>query len=366
MIVLAFVQCADSRAGKTDSEQAKLMLAFLRNISESKLSSEMVDAILETQGMDLIIDQQNKMATINRAQYRNLLLSLLHEEVPHIEPADSTERAKLGAQRLIKNVWPALKWAIENIDLLEERLILLNDFDVDAQAKRIADSFLPEPLQSLPSIFFVVGGRAGFYAGDDCIYMDLLNMSYSPGGAKPFAESEIIDFFAHEMHHIGYRNLSKNKLSQLRLKEMEVRAFEFISSLVAEGSATYLINGHRDINLINSHRRYAGYFDLENDLREICERILQSILAGHIENDDDYSKATEQLLGMGYHAAGSMIMHVIYQAGGLEPIIRVLQDPRQFLIEYNMAAEDMMAKPESDPFYLFDEKLVNIVTKMGQ
>jgi len=172
--------------------------------------------------------------------------------------------------------------------------------------------------------------------------------------------------FAHEMHHIGYRNLSKNIRGQLRLDEMEGRAFEFISGLVAEGSATYLINGHCDINLIKSHRRYIRYFELEKDLREICEGILRSILDGHIVNDDDYSKATKQLLGMGYHAAGSMIMHVIHQANGLEHIMRVLQDPRLLLIEYNKAAGDLMAESESTSIYLFDEELVKAVTDIGQ
>ena len=364
--MLALFQCASSHKGKTNSEQAELMLAFLREVSQGKPNSEIIDAILETKGMSLIIDQQNKRATISRDQYRNLLISLLNEKLPDIEPVDSTERAKLGAQRLRNNVWPALKWAIENVGLLEDRLNFLNDLDIASQAKSIADSYLPEPLRSIPEMFFVVGGRAGFYAGDDCIYMDLLNMSYSTKGVKPLVESEIIDFFAHEMHHIGYRNLSKNIRGQLRLDEMEGRAFEFISGLVAEGSATYLINGHCDINLIKSHRRYIRYFELEKDLREICEGILRSILDGHIVNDDDYSKATKQLLGMGYHAAGSMIMHVIHQANGLEHIMRVLQDPRLLLIEYNKAAGDLMAESESNSIYLFDEELVKAVTNIGQ
>ncbi|MFX1265695.1 MAG: DUF5700 domain-containing putative Zn-dependent protease, partial [Promethearchaeota archaeon] len=170
----------------------------------------------------------------------------------------------------------------------------------------------------------------------------------------------------HEMHHVGYHDLSSYKFSQLRLNEKQSRVYGFVSGLVAEGSATYLINGHRDMDFIRNNRRYAGYFNLDDDLREICEDILQSILNGHIENDDDYSKATEPLLGMGYHAAGSMIMHVIYHAGGLEPVMRVLQDPRLLLIEYNGAAEKLMTESKSDSIYLFDEELVDIISHMGQ
>ncbi len=342
------------------------MLAFLKNVSEGELNPKTVDVVLETKGMDLIIEQQNKRATINKAQYRVLLLSLLDENAPDIEPADSTVRARPGVQRLEKSVWPALKWAKENVDLLEDRLAFLNELDVGSQAKEIADSFLPEPLQSVPKIFFVAGGRAGYYAGNNCIYMDLLNMTYSPRGVKPFVESDIIHFFAHEMHHVGYGHLRDRILSQLRLNEKENRAFGFVSGLVAEGSATYLVNGHRDIDFIKNHRSYACYFNLKSDLREICESILQSIFNGYILNDDDYSKATEPLLGMGYHAAGALMMHVIYQAGGLEPVKRVLRDPRLFLIEYNKAADELMEMTESDSAYLFDEELVNRITNMGQ
>ncbi|UCG51634.1 MAG: hypothetical protein JSW58_15850 [Candidatus Latescibacterota bacterium] len=363
---VCLVACAGSHTVNTDFEHADLMLEFLRNMSEGELDSVLVDTILETKGMDLIIEQQNRRARINKAQYRTLLSSLLNDEVPDIEPVDSTERAKLGVRRLRANVWPALKWAIDNVDLLEERLAFLRDLNVGSRAKKLADSFLPQPLRSIPKIFFVVGGRAGYYAGDDCIYMDLLNMSYSPKGVKPLVESKIIDFFAHEMHHVGYQDLRNKILSQLSLNETHDRAFGFVSGLVAEGSATYLINGHCDIDLIKNDRRYAEYFTLENDLREISEGILNSILDGHIENEDDYSKATEQLLGMGYHSAGSLIMHVIYQADGLEAIMEVLQDPRRLFVEYNKAAEGLMAKPGSDSLYLFDEDLVEMVAHMGQ
>ncbi len=366
MILGAFAQCAGGKTGKADSEQAELMLELLRNASEGELDSALANAVMETKGMDLIIEQQNKMATISKAQYRILLLSLPNEKVPAIEPVDSTERAKLGLQRLRKNVWPMLKWAMENVNLLEDRLAFLGGLDVEGKAKKIADSFLPEPLQSIPRIFFVMGGRAGFYASDDCVYMDMLSMSYSPKGVKPLVESDIIDFFAHEMHHVGYSTLRNDRLSRLELNEMEKRAFGFLSGLVAEGSATYLISGHGDINSIIGNRRYARYFDLDRDLREICEDILHSVMDGRIENDDDYSKAIEPLLGMGYHSAGSIIMHVIDEAGGQKSIMRVLQDPRLFLAEYNKAAEDLMARSEPDSIYLFDEDLANILANIGR
>lgn len=359
------VRCATDRGGRTDSEQAERMFAFLKSVSAGEPDLEMLDAVLDTRGMELIVEQQNRRATIDKAQYRDLLLGLQDAEAPDIQPVDPGERAQLGVRRLKLQVWPGLKWATRNVELLENRLALVKGMDVADQARTIASSFLPEPLRETPEVFLVAGGRAGFYAGDDCIYMDLLNMSFSPDGVKPLVESDIIEFFAHEMHHIGFGALSRSRLDQLRLNEMQQRAYGFVSGLVAEGSATYLINGHRDIERIRSHRHYAEFFESETDLREICEDVLRSIEDGRIENDDDYSRATEPLLGMGVHAAGSLIVQVIDQAGGLDPVMGVLQDPRRLLLEYNDAARELMTQSESDSIYLFDEEVVNMVADMG-
>jgi hypothetical protein len=111
---------------------------------------------------------------------------------------------------------------------------------------------------------------------------------------------------------------------------------------------------------------FSIFFNLEKGLLEICEGVLQSIFNGKIQGENDFSLATKQLLGMGYHAAGSQMMHVIDQAEGVEVIMKILEDPRLFFIKYNEAAKSLMAKPGSHSYYLFKKELVTAVKNLGQ
>jgi hypothetical protein len=344
--------------------QAELMLSFLQNIKEGSISEDLIDSILKSKGMELIVDQQNRRGNINKVQYRDLMLNLMQEKAPEIEPVNASERSKLGARRLKEEIWMVLKWGLENVDLLRQQLDSLKRMDIFGQAKEIAETFLPEPLKEIPEIYFVAGGRAGFFASENCTYMDFMVMSFSRSRrGEPFiSEIEIIDYFAHEMHHVGYSRL-KEKIRMATKDENLERAIGFISGLISEGSATYMINNHRSIDMMKSNRRYARYFELEGGLLQTCQGILISILNGDIQSDDDYSKATEPLLGMGYHAAGSLMMSVIDQVGGLETIFRILQDPRLFLVEYNRAAENLNSKSGQDMKYIYNEK---IATKLSE
>jgi len=363
---MGLIASSNTKNEKINFTQAELMISFLQHVSAGKVNPGMIDAILETRGMDLIIEQQNRRAKVNKAQYHKILSHLLDKDAPDLDPVDSSERAKLGVKRLKQAIWLYLKWGVKNGDLLKKRLIFLKDLNIAFLAKKKADLFLPEPLVSIPEIYVVAGGKAGFAASENCIYMDLLNMSYSKQDAKPLIESEIIDYFAHEMHHVGFHKLSHNLINRLKLDEVQKVVYGFVAGLVAEGSATYLINGHQDFSSIKNNRRYIKYFNLEKGLLEICEGVLHSIFNGNIQGEDDFSLATKELLGMGYHAAGSQMIHVIDQAEGVEAIMKILKDPRLFFIKYNEAAKRLMAKPGTHSYYLFKKKLVNTIKNLGQ
>ena len=61
-----------------------------------------------------------------------------------------------------------------------------------------------------------------------------------------------------------------------------------------------------------------------------------------------------------------MMIHTIYQAGGLEPVMKIIEDPTLLLSEYNKAAERIKIKPESESVYLFDSALVEETKGIGQ
>jgi hypothetical protein len=188
--------------------------------------------------------------------------------------------------------------------------------------------------------------------------MDILVVSFSRARREePFiSKREITTYFAHEMHHVGFRAQMDRLRRSLTLDEVSERALGFVAGLVSEGSATYLINGNRKIETLREGRSYAKFFTMGDDLLRLCGEIVESILNGEIEDDDDYSIATQPLLGMGLHAAGAAMMHVIDLGSGIESIMKVIGDPRLLLLEYNLAAEKIQTEPHTQRVYRFDRE----------
>jgi hypothetical protein len=356
---------AESKNQQADFSQAGLVLDFLRDLSKGTLKPEKVDVILEATGTELIIAQQNFRGKVSKEQYRIVLLGLMGDEMPHVEPLASSERARLGASRL-SQVWQSWRWALEHTELLGERTHALKDLDVYGRAMGIAESFLPRPLESLPQVFFVMGGRVGFAAIADQIYMDVLNMTFSRAyrGRAHITDSEVIEYFAHEMHHVGFGEIFEQLHHDLSLDDSEERAFRFLEGIAAEGSATYLINGHQSIESLRQSPSYARYFEQGDTLLHIAEDVLRKLLSGQIVTDDEYDRVNTIQLEHGYHVTGSMIFHVIDQAGGMESMMKVISDPRQLLAEYNAAAEKL--ESEGETVYLFDTDLARMVSVIGQ
>ena len=350
---------------QADFFQAELMLDFFRDLAKGKLNPEQVDAILGAKGTELIIAQQNIMGRVNKEQYRQLLMSLLDDEMPQIEPMDSSERAKLGASRLseIRQSW---RWSMEHTALLEEKMNSLTKLDIYSRAKDFAESYLPMSIKTTPRIFFVMGGRAGFAAIEDCIYMDVLIMIFSRAyrNRPHIIDSEVIEYFAHEMHHVGFSEVVEPLNHTLHLDEKEGRAFGVLKGLTAEGSATYLVSNHRDIESMRQLPRYARYFEKGDSLLGIVQDILFGVLSGEIATDDDYNRANTLRLGHGYHVTGSVIFHVIDQAEGWESMMKVISDPRLILEEYNKAAEKLNGQSES--VFYFDTELAGQASAMGE
>ena len=250
----------------------------------------------------------------------------------------------------------ALRWGMENIDILESEMARLKELDVSREARMIAESYLPSPLSSAPSILFVAGGRAGFFAAGDCIYMDVIVMSFSRARrGEPFVNGqEVTAYFAHEMHHVGFGEQMERLDDTSALDERGQRALGFVRGLVAEGTATYLITADRDIEKIRTGRSYAKYMAMGDSLLSLCDGILAGILDGEIASDDDYSLATRPLLGMGLHTAGSLMIHVIDRGSGLAAVMEVVEDPRFLLWEYGRAAQKIQSDPAAEPVYRFD------------
>ncbi len=110
-----------------------------------------------------------------------------------------------------------LRWGINNTELLEEKIAFLQPLKIFNRAKLLAESNLPVPLATIPNLFIVAGGRAGAAAINNDIYLDVLNFtrSRSRSGRSQITETDVIEFFAHETHHVGFSEMIKRKRNQL-------------------------------------------------------------------------------------------------------------------------------------------------------
>lgn len=351
-----------NRKKQMNTEQSALMLEFLQALADGTARQEHVDAIMKAEGTELIIAQLNLARRVTPEQYRRVLLGLPEGKFPDIEPADSGERARRGVNGL-KEVWQILRWGIENTDVLEERIETLQSLNVYDKSLSIALKYLPEKVDMMPSVFLVMGGRAGAAALDgDRIYYDLLRMSMSRARKNaPFLmESDLTDFFAHEMHHIGLSKIRKRDHISGKLDTNQKRVFWILQGFIGEGSASYLVSGHRSINDLS----FAEALKNPNERLEKFEKAIRSIQNGEIKTGLEYEKVTGEFVGNAYHIGGTALLHVIDRDGGLDAVMEVISDPRKLLIKYNKAARTL--KSENPSIYLFDEELTEKAFKMGR
>jgi hypothetical protein len=342
---------------RLDTAQAEAMLEFLERASKGPVDDDAVKAVLAEPGTGLVIGQMNLMRRVTEDQYATILRSIGSDEAPEIAPADDSERSQRGVVGLTQNVWPNLRWGLANTPLLAERIEETTTIDVYDTARDRAMAMLPEPVEVSVEVFVVMGGRAGAAAlAGDRIYVDILMLSHLDAmGRRPYdADKDLVDFFAHEMHHVGYRQILDAHRESLGLDPAGSLSYSLLSSVVSEGSATYLVSGHRDLEAtLSGSGAMSSLSERGDELLGNCERVLLAIQSGEITDREQYDAATEFLLGAGAHVAGTLLLATINEHGGLEAIMRVLADPRKLLVEYNAAAA------EGD--YVFDAALADEV-----
>jgi hypothetical protein len=184
------------------------------------------------------------------------------------------------------------------------------------------------------------------------------------GGRRPYsAEADLIDFIAHEMHHIGYREIVKDQLSALQLDEREELIDNLLVSVVTEGGATYLVSGHRDMErVVASDSGVARLSGRGDDLLAELERVLAAIEAGGVTDSEQFDAAPEFLLGSGPHPIGSLMISRIDSGSGLDAVMSVLADPRRLLVAYN---EALGGREPGDGAHVFDPDLTKAMARVG-
>ena len=184
-------------------------------------------------------------------------------------------------------------------------------------------------------------GRATHHAVLLALCSGLLADPSLGAGPEPIGS---VTGLAHELHHLGYERYLTTLRETLNPGESEALQFVFLSSLLLEGSATYLISGERDLEELSREEPYSGHLGHPESLVGRIEDILRSVQEGEIRSQSQLDEATADLLGSWFHSAGSFLLGVIDQARGLDGVMTVLKEPRTLLVAYNQAVEDVGAK----------------------
>ncbi|HJY30662.1 MAG TPA: DUF5700 domain-containing putative Zn-dependent protease [Pyrinomonadaceae bacterium] len=340
------------------------MLDLLRSSVCGQADPHLIESVLNAHGTALIISQQNISRTVTREQYRTLLLALSCDQLPDIAPVDASERARRGVEGLRKDVWSALRWGRTNTTLLAERIEEIKRLDLSRKAVALATQFLPETVKLSPDLYVVVGGRAGAAAPEDHeIYFDVLATSYrtANGTLQYPAPAQIVEYFAHEIHHIGLSQIINRTRRHLRLNNQEQRAFDFVTALVMEGSASYLINGHRSLEVMRRDLQFTENLKKGDELLKLTEQILKSVLESNLEGEA-YEKATTPFLGSGWHCVGAIMLETIDKSGGLRMVMEILRDPRKLFRAYDRAIAKLKLTPRQKSF---DKALAKRISSLG-
>ena len=316
-----------------DVSHARMMVQMLRAVATRPLTPAEIDQVMAAEGTRMIVAQQNISRSVSLAQYRILLQNLHLQVVPEIAPVDQSERASRGVDGLRNDVWAGLRWGVANVDLLAARIAELEEKDVAAEARTLAQSFLPRPVDIRMRIRVVAGGRAGAsVVEDDALILDVLAISHNAVRAgSNFAVDTSL--FAHEMHHAGLAQIVDDAQQNLRRTESDRRVLFVLRFLALEGSATYLISAQRNIAAFGDPAGGAG-------LIAATEQILSGALDGTLVGDG-FERALTPMTSQGFHIAGAVMFGAIDRAGGLSAVLKVLEDIRTLPAAYAAAAASL-------------------------
>ena len=336
------------------------MLHFLQSCAAGKASPQELDRLMALPGTELVVEQQNISRRVTMEQYRSVLQAACARKIAVVKPAEAGTRAERGVEGLTQDVAPSLLWGRDNLPLLESRLDELRRNRSIGDALPLARKYLPEQIPLVAKFYVVMGGRAGAAAIEDRLYFDVLSSSWRASvGKSPYTSpAEVVEFFAHEAHHLGYGQILDRKRASFQFTPAEDQTWRFLTATLMEGSATLLINGHETLSDVQTMPEFPVYLAKVPELLAAMQDVLQHALAGPMSGED-YDQSTSPFLGMGYHAAGAKILSVIYARRGLEGVMEVMADPRQLLTTYN----DCASPAEG---FRFDPQLGGRVARMGK
>jgi hypothetical protein len=370
IVLFALLPSTTHAQTSPDFTQTDAMLDLLRVCHANKASRNDFDRVISLAGTELVVAQQNISRRVTMRQYREVLESACAGKVAGVKPAEVGVRAGKGVAGLMNDVAPSIIWGRDHVPLLDSRLAELRRNQSIGDAIPLARRYLPlvnqalvgqaEPVALHPKLYVVMGGRAGAAAIDNQLYYDVLITEWrgSRGNATPMTPQQVVEFFAHETHHLGYGQILDRKKDLLKLSPAETKVWDFLAATLMEGSATLLINGHEKLEDLEKQPDVAGYLAKVPDLLPEMEALLQRALNGSI-SEEEYDEGKLPFLDMGYHATGAVMLAAIEKKRGLAGVMEAMTDPRLLLAAYNDCADESTVK------FRFEVSLADRISRMG-
>ncbi|MFW6140867.1 MAG: DUF5700 domain-containing putative Zn-dependent protease [Acidobacteriota bacterium] len=305
------------------------------------IKQRFMEEVVPTEGCRSIIHHWERF----REWDEEIFLAFILEALDKI-PTDSALKNEDGTPTsfgMRRQLW---MYALNNTGKLREDLSQLKQADVRNAALELAKKYLPDDAD-ISNRFYVVlfGASSAFSVGEENGY-DLLQLPKTP--AREVHVENVIETFAHEMHHSGFSNSTDKHMTDVEDKNKIMLA----GILAGEGMPTHFINRVREnLDLMKAsgneiHRMVAAQWE-ENlsrlqELYREAEKDIVLNMNGETGQKEIFAKWMSGLQGPAY-VLGSDMFAVIEKHLGLEEAKKVAQDYRLLLSIYNRAAEKARA-----------------------
>ncbi|MDD8020678.1 MAG: hypothetical protein PHU81_05785 [Acidobacteriota bacterium] len=348
-----------------DYEMAEKAIDWLEYLKDEpdpgKIRKYFMAEVAPTKGCQAIIHHWQRFRDWDEEIFLNFILEALNR-IPTDKPIKSGDGSR-PAFGLRQSFWLQ---ALNNTERLREDLKRLKEARVREAALDLAGKYLPGDAD-ISNHFYVVlfGASSAFSVGEENGY-DLLQLPKRPNGEIDV--QNVIETFAHEMHHSGFSHCTDKHMSEVKNKERIMLA----GILAGEGMPTHFINRVREnLQLMKSSSsefsmRLASEWEHNlsrlPELYQEAEKDIRLNMKGEIGQKEIFEKWVSGLQGPAY-VLGSDMFSVMEKYLGLEETKTVARDYRLLLSAYNRAAEK--ARMAGENLFLFDNSLVRELEKFS-
>lgn len=248
-------------------------------------------------------------------------------------------------------------------DFYKNILEKLKKYDIAGEALKLAGECLPDvSLDDIKIEFIFFGHSLAFTVENMCVY-DFLQLPVDKKG-NIFID-EVIQTLAHEIHHLGFKRISNNKMTGV----VNMEKLSLIWMLSSEGIPTFYID--KPFKKINEFKKrkdilykriasdWKKHKENLNDLYIEAENDISLALKGGLSLSAINWKWNEGVKGAVY-VLGSDMISVIDEFLGKDAVMDVIADYRKLITIYNSAAK--AGNRAGREFYVFSDKIGDMIS----